>query len=187
MITLTEEISKYVMEKYRKVMAQREEILTAFIAKFGTEPQNVVQIERKNHDGSTTWSLKIEENKEAIKALEVEREKLEDTIETLIIVKDNAYSERNKCIAALANFIRDIAQPQFRVYTTHDNNENWENDWRTVLVIERGDLQMTWHFHDSERHLLERLPVNLLHKFDGHDTKEKYNRLIKCFIGGVDI
>ena len=106
-------------------------------------------------------------------------------LDELIIRKNNAYAERNKCIAALANLIRDMAHPHFRVFTTEHpiDDESWENDWRTILVIEKGDLQMTWHFHDSEKYLLERLPVNLIHKWDGHDTKEKYNRLINSFIG----
>lgn len=106
-----------------------------------------------------------------------------ETIEKLIKIKDKAYSERDKCIAALANFIRDIAHPNFRVYTAYHEGDEWEDDWRNILVIERGDLQMTWHFHDSEKYLFDRLPVNNIHKWDGHDTKEKYNRLLKCFVG----
>jgi len=104
------------------------------------------------------------------------------TVEELIKIKDEAYGERNKCIAALANFIRDIAYPNFRVFVAEHVGDDWEDDWRTVLVIEKGELQMTWHFHDSEKNLLSRLPTDKLYKWDGHDTKEKYNRLIRCFI-----
>ncbi len=108
---------------------------------------------------------------------------MKEEIQKIIEAKDNAYSERNKCIAALANFITDTAQPNYRIYVAHHEDEDWENDWRTILVIEKGELQMTWHFHDSEKHLLSRLPKANIYKWDGHDTKEKYNRLIRCFIG----
>lgn len=102
-------------------------------------------------------------------------------IEKLIKIKNDAYSERNKCIAALANFLRSTAQPNYRVYVAYHEDEDWENDWRTILVIEKGSVQMTWHFHDSEKHLLEKLPIVNLYKWNGHDTKEKYKRLINLF------
>lgn len=106
-------------------------------------------------------------------------------IEMIIAQKDNAYTERNKCIAALANLIRDIALPNFRVFVTNhpEEDESWDNDWRTILVIQKGDLQMTWHFHDSDKHLLKRLPV-MSYIWDGHSTDEKYNRLLNIFIRG---
>lgn len=102
--------------------------------------------------------------------------------EELIRQKDQAYSERNKCIAALANFIRDTAHPGYRVYVAYHENKDWEDDWRTILVIEKGDIQMTWHFHDSEKYLLTKLPIVNLYKWDGHSTDEKYKRLLKVFL-----
>ena len=104
-------------------------------------------------------------------------------LEKLIKVKDDAYKERNMCIAALANFIHDTAQPNWRIYVAYHEDPGWEEDWRTILVIEKGSTQMTWHFHDSEKHLLARLSKASIYKWDGHDTKEKYRRLMACFIG----
>lgn len=104
-----------------------------------------------------------------------------EEIEELIKIKDNAYAERNKVIAAFAHHLSNTPY-QCRVYRAYHEDPDWEGDWRTILVIEKGDLQMTWHFHDSEKYLLERLPTANLYKWDGHDTKEKYNRLVNIFI-----
>ena len=94
-------------------------------------------------------------------------------IDQVIKQKDQAYKERNVCIAALAYFIKEIAQPGFRVYVAYHpyDDESWEDDWRTILVIEKGDLQMTWHFHDSEKYLLSKFPVVNVYKWDGHNSK----------------
>lgn len=40
------------------VLAQREEILRAFIAKFGFEPERAIQVVRQMPDGSTTWFIR---------------------------------------------------------------------------------------------------------------------------------
>jgi hypothetical protein len=99
--------------------------------------------------------------------------------------KNQAYSERNKVVAALAKFLRrsNILDP-YNTYhvgvAQHDvNDTSWETDWRTILVIEINDIQMTWHFHDSEKYLLEGFPLIPDYKWDGHSTEEKYNRLLK--------
>lgn len=38
-----------------EVMSQREEILAAFIAKYGFEPERAVQIEQRQADGTSRW------------------------------------------------------------------------------------------------------------------------------------
>ncbi len=39
------------------VLAQREEILAAFIAKHGFDPDSAIQIEQRQEDGTTTWRI----------------------------------------------------------------------------------------------------------------------------------
>lgn len=41
-----------------EVMSQREEILRAFIAKYGFEPDQAIQIEQKMPDGTTHWFIR---------------------------------------------------------------------------------------------------------------------------------
>ena len=86
-----------------------------------------------------------------------------------------AYAERNKVVAALAR----ILAHSHSVYMARHQGENWDDDWRTVLVIELPDHgQITWHFHDSEKYLLNGLDEYPEYKWDGHTTEEKYDRLL---------
>ncbi len=91
--------------------------------------------------------------------------------------KDGAYSERNKCVAALAR-LADRLGLEVGVGRHPAEDTAWENDWRTILFIElpSGAGQASWHFHDSERHLLEGL-TGYSKPWDGHSTEEKYARL----------
>lgn len=45
-------------QKVREVMAQREEILTAFIAKYGFEPDEIEQCEQRMDDGTTRYFVR---------------------------------------------------------------------------------------------------------------------------------
>jgi len=60
-----------------QVMSQREEILKAFIAKHGFEPERAVQVEQRQADGSSIWFIRrftdeewdfIQKNKPEIKS-----------------------------------------------------------------------------------------------------------------------
>jgi hypothetical protein len=102
----------------------------------------------------------------------------DNELDALRETKDKAYAERNKLVAALAHILSRNGYKVGIAY--HDpNDKDWENDWRTIVVIETPlNGQMTWHFHDSEKHLLEGLPKLENYKWDGHSTEEKYKRLL---------
>ena len=51
------EIVQIALEKYKAVMEQREEILTAFIAKYGIQPEYVCQVEWRKTPFITEWSI----------------------------------------------------------------------------------------------------------------------------------
>lgn len=95
----------------------------------------------------------------------------------LELAKNNAYEERNRCLVLLAALARLI--PGWKVgRAEHDPaDEEWEDDWRCILVVDSPAGQMTWHFHDDERPLLEDLPLLEDHVWDGHSTDEKYRRV----------
>lgn len=103
--------------------------------------------------------------------------------------KNQAYAERNKVVAALAHLINDLSVfvQGFDVkIAQHDPNDKiWDSDWRTILVLTINGKQMTWHFHDSEKYLLEGLQPSVDYKWDGHSTEEKYKRLLK--VAGIKI
>lgn len=93
---------------------------------------------------------------------------------------ENVYRERNKVVAALAHVLN---HNNVKVgVATHDlNDKAWNDEWRTIVVIELP-AQVTWHFHDSEKYLLKGLPEIKDYKWDGHSTEEKYKRLLEFFI-----
>lgn len=101
-------------------------------------------------------------------------------IDALKEAKNGAYWERNYVVAALAQILsRKIFRDTDVGIAQHDPNDaNWDSDWRTILVINLPTGQLTWHFHDSEKYLLEGLPEIKDYKWDGHTSEEKYKRLL---------
>ena len=47
-----------VRQKVEEVMSQREEVLRAFVAKHGFEPDRAIQIEQRMPDGTTRWFMR---------------------------------------------------------------------------------------------------------------------------------
>lgn len=47
-----------VRQKVEEVLGQREEVLRAFIAKHGFEPDRAIQIEQRMPDGTTRWFVR---------------------------------------------------------------------------------------------------------------------------------
>lgn len=99
------------------------------------------------------------------------------TVVQLMAAKDGAYAERNKLAASVAKLVARL--PGWSVGVGLHDGRDWEDDWRTVLFIDTPVGQLSWHFHDSERHLLDGLPA-YEGKWDGHSTEEKYRRLLEA-------
>ena len=97
-----------------------------------------------------------------------------DQVERLTREKDLAYSERDKAVAGFAHMAR---RSGVRVGVGQHEGADWEDDWRTVLFVELPAGQVSWHFHDSERPLLDGLPVAPDYRWDGHTTEEKWARV----------
>lgn len=89
--------------------------------------------------------------------------------------KDTAYRERNTVLALLARAALALG---WRVGTGEHpaEDDSWEPDWRALLFIDTPEGQCSWHFHDSERHLLSGLP-RYTDAWDGHTTEEKHQRV----------
>jgi predicted Holliday junction resolvase-like endonuclease len=120
-------------------------------------------------------SLAVQELwKENLDQREDEIIRLHKTLADTIDAKNNAYKERNKVVAALAHICCHVLC--LPVYVTWHDGAEWEDDWRTVLFIQLPTGQASWHFHDSEKDLLENLPHRRV-IWDGHTTEEKYQRL----------
>lgn len=89
--------------------------------------------------------------------------------------KNAAYSERNQCVAALARTLLTLGFNVGRAIHPIEDTE-WESDWRNILYIDLPMGQVSWHFHDSEAHLIERFP-EYDEPWDGHSANDKYKRL----------
>lgn len=94
--------------------------------------------------------------------------------------KDAAYSERNQVLALLGRMAAALGWKTGVGYHLI-SDPTWEKDWRTILFVELPTGQASWHFHDSERHLLRGLPA-YAEAWDGHSTPEKYERVRRALL-----
>lgn len=91
--------------------------------------------------------------------------------------KDGAYLERNKCVALIASMALAMGLKAGRAKTSI---EGWSEDWHGCVYIDLPSGQVSWHYHDSQGHLFDRLP-SYVGSWDGHDTTEKYRRVADAF------
>lgn len=94
---------------------------------------------------------------------------------------DPVYAERNQCVALIARLALALG---YRVGLARTPIEGWDLAWQGCVYVELpqpdGTLaQVSWHFHDRERPLFDGLPV-YSRPWDGHDTAEKYRRVLAC-------
>jgi hypothetical protein len=72
-------------------LAQRDEVLAAFIAKYGFQPENVIQVEQRQPDGTSTWrierrpgpkpeELRVEDLEATARAAEIQPEPVAPTL-----------------------------------------------------------------------------------------------------------
>ncbi len=86
------------------------------------------------------------------------------TIEPL----DEAYCERNRVVAALAKiYPSGVARTEI---------PDWDPCWHGCVYIDLPTGQVSWHYHDRDDDLFAGLPA-YDKPWDGHTTKEKYERL----------
>ena len=61
-------IEPLVRQKIEEVMGQRDEVLRAFIAKYGFEPDRAIQIAQRMPDGTTRWFVRRRTDSDALLA-----------------------------------------------------------------------------------------------------------------------
>ena len=52
---LDENLTQTIREAWQRILDTREEILQAFVAKYGLQPDEVVMVERRTSTGSQWW------------------------------------------------------------------------------------------------------------------------------------
>lgn len=106
---------------------------------------------------------------------------------------DQVYQERAKLLAVLCKILKYACvwnDYRIRIYRAkHDEKDLlWDKEWRNILLIEldsilmkQQNIQLTWHFHDNDAHLLNEFTLKEDYVWDGHNTEEKYRNLLHCF------
>ena len=87
--------------------------------------------------------------------------------------KNNAYSERNKLVAALTKIFEFDSSIEDHEMV---EGQEWDDEWRKVVYINLPSGQVSWHIHASEEPMFAHLQSKGT-KWDGHTTEEKYERV----------
>ena len=81
--------------------------------------------------------------------------------------KNQAYSERNKLVAALSKLFPASLERH------PDEDIEWEDDWRWIVFIDLPTGQVSWHIHDPEMSQFAHLVPHQGREWDGHTTEDK--------------
>lgn len=103
-----------------------------------------------------------------------QNEALHAHIDKLEAAKDEAYHERNQVVAGLAALAVAMG---FRAGTARTDIPGWDPEWHGCVYIDLPTGQVSWHYHDRDAHLFDFL-LNYHREWDGHDTPEKYRRVL---------
>lgn len=114
--------------------------------------------------------LTIETLRRRNKALDAELSILRVELANQKTSKKFAYSERNRLVAALSKCFPG------RRMRHHDDDVDWEDDWRWVVCLDLPTGQVSWHIHDEELHWFDHLPIKP-NNWDCHSTAVKLDRL----------
>lgn len=128
--------------------------------------------------GETTVGYMAQKIAEAVHEDQQERGVLEMTVEKDFVAefesnkadKDQAYLERNHLVAALS-----------RLYPSgirKTNINGWSEDWLGCVYIDLPSGQISYHYHDRQAYLFERLPAYQW-AYDLHDKDDVHERLSK--------
>jgi len=87
---------------------------------------------------------------------------------------NKVYAERDMCVALIARMANLLG---WKTDITQHQGEEWEDEWRNVVIIQLPTGQVSWHIHDSEKEWFSEIRTFLL-QWDGHTTEEKYRRVL---------
>lgn len=97
------------------------------------------------------------------------RGEIQDLLNRALEAKRHAYQERNMVVALLARL--------YNGGTKKTDIKDWDSEWNNCVYIRTPFGQMSWHYHDSDTILFDKLP-EFSGEWDGHTTEEKYERLL---------
>ena len=81
---------------------------------------------------------------------------------------ENIYRERARLIAFIT-----------RIFPSHGTYENLDEPGWLVVFVDTPEGQLSWQIHPDDEDLFSDLRLISENKWDGHTTKEKYERLAR--------
>jgi len=105
------------------------------------------------------------------------RKKLIDYVSLASRSSEDAYRERDQCVALIAHLAAALG------YTVgigeHDPKDRaWLPEWRTIIYIDLPTGQVSWHIREDERAWFADLPP-YTKPWDKHSVTEKYRRVLE--------
>jgi len=88
----------------------------------------------------------------------------------------DAYTERNRCVAALAWLALRLGLRAGLGRHAPDPDPTWDPQWFHVVYVDLPEGQVSWHVHDRDVFLFADLPP-YDYAWDGHGTEERHRRL----------
>lgn len=131
---------------------------------------------QKHVDALEALIVDLAEEKQHLTGVRDHVRALEEMLGEARRAKNDAYSQRNKLVAAFARMALKLGWKAGVGQHQDEANKEWEDDWRTIVFVDTPAGQVSWHFHDSETWMLEDLP-KYRGKWDGHTDEEKWERL----------
>lgn len=98
-----------------------------------------------------------------------------------VLYTDNAAAlaakdaEIAQCVSLIATMAHALGHWAGTARTAIDG---WSEDWHGCVYVDLPAGQVSWHYHDSQAHLFAHLPP-YCGEWDGHDTPEKYRRVLQ--------
>ena len=129
--------------------------------------------ERAKARGPTQWEVDCANRKaeaDELATLRTELEKAKAALDAEVVAKDGAYNERDQLVSALSKCFPSWLRRH------PDDDAEWEDEWRWIVMVQLPTGQVSWHIHDTELPLFHHIGLDSV-DWDGHDNEEKYRRI----------
>ena len=141
-----------------------------WVVTFPTNEPKLTQLIRVFHHSDFLQKFELADESKTLEVLALLNEAGE-RVDDALKERNAAYRERNALVCALSKCF-----PSFLI--SHQGDD-WDPDWRNIVLVMLPSGQATWHIHDSELIQFSHLMHTDFIKWDGHDTATKYERLAR--------
>ncbi len=169
------------LDEARKMMAAHRGVMASLQVQLASAKSLIERLRKEADERDSeieSAQSQLRERNETMDNLEADNKRLkeqmgkfQDEIARLANGKDFAYVERDRLVCALSKVFPSSLERH------PDDDKEWENDWRWIVLIDLPTGQATWHIHDSELPWFHFLKLEEGPMWDGHSSHEKYERI----------